>query len=101
MLGRWLSVRRTAHDTGALDAAQQVRLKELGVVWGMSLEQQRERSNALLAAFREREGHCNVPVTHDEQGVKLGNWLRDQRTAHKKGTLDAARRSRLEELGVV
>ena len=40
MLGRWLSVRRTAHDTGALDAAQQVRLKELGVVWGMSLEQQ-------------------------------------------------------------
>ena len=40
VLGRWLSVRRTAHDTGALDAAQQVRLKELGVVWGMSLEQQ-------------------------------------------------------------
>ena len=42
-----------------------------------------------------------MPMSHEEEGVVLGKWLSVQRTAHKKGTLDAARRVQLEELGVV
>ena len=33
--------------------------------------------------------------------MELGVWLSTQRKAHTKGTLDAARRTRLEALGVV
>ena len=40
MFGKWLSVQRTAHKKGTLNAARRVRLEELGVVWCMSLEQQ-------------------------------------------------------------
>ena len=54
----------------------------------------------LLLAFRDRDGHCDVPDRHEEQGVKLGNWLSYQRAARKKGTLGDGRRRRLEEVGV-
>ena len=54
----------------------------------------------LLLAFRDREGHCDVPDRHEEQNVKLGNWLSYQRAARKKGTLGDGRRRRLEEVGV-
>ena len=64
-------------------------------------DEQWGRYIALLTAFREREGSCEVPVKHEEQGVELGVWLSMQRQAHKKGTLDATRRERLEALGVV
>ena len=100
-LGEWLANQRTAHTKGTLDAARRTRLEALGVVWDTSFEQRWERCFALLTAFREREGHCEVPARHEEQGVKLGDWLAKQRTAHAKGTLDAARRTRLEALGVV
>ena len=46
--------------------------------------------------------HCKVPKGHEEQGAKLGEWLLTQRKTHTNGTLDAAaRRTRLEALGVV
>ena len=54
----------------------------------------------LLMLFRDREGHCDVKVEHVEDGWKLGNWLRDQREAKKRGTLDEIRQERLEEAGV-
>ena len=54
----------------------------------------------LLLAFRDRDGHCDVPDRHEEHGVKLGNWLSYQRAARKKGTLGDGRRRRLEEVGV-
>ena len=63
--------------------------------------QQWERNFQLLAAFRDREAHCDVPQKkHEEQGAKPGTWLNNQRTTHGKGMLHAARRARLEALGV-
>ena len=59
-----------------------------------------ERKHGLLLAFRAREGHCDVPRKHEEQGDKLGSWLSDQRQAYKRGTLEARRRHILEECGV-
>ena len=68
----------------------------------------------LLQAFREREGHANVPYRHVEDGEKLGSWLSTQRTRYKARGLSEAeckrRRAsalsdgeveRLEALGVV
>jgi len=60
-----------------------------------------ERMHGLLLAFKEREGHCDVPRRHEEQGAKLGYWLQNQRTAYKRGTLEARRVRALEEAGVV
>ena len=59
-----------------------------------------EQRHRLLLAFRAREGHCDVPQRHEEQGDKLGRWLAMQRAAHKRGTLEARRVQALEECGV-
>ena len=42
-----------------------------------------------------------MPARHKEEGVWLGDWLVRQRMAHTNGNMDAARRTRLEGLGVV
>ena len=59
-----------------------------------------ERMHGLLLAFKEREGHCDVPARHEEQGDRLGWWLQTQRTAYKRGTLEARRVQILEDCGV-
>ena len=59
-----------------------------------------ERMHGLLLAFKAREGHCDVPRRHEEQGDKLGGWLGEQRKAYKRGTLEARRVVALEECGV-
>ena len=59
-----------------------------------------ERMHGLLLAFKEREGHCDVPQRHEEQGAKLGSWLGTQRKAYKRGTLEARRVQILEDCGV-
>ena len=98
-LGKWLSNQKHVHGKGTLDAARRLRLEALGVKF-KAVELAWERNFGLLLAFRAREGHCDVPPRHEELGEKLGGWLGWQRTARGKGTLDAARRARLEALGV-
>lgn len=98
-LGKWLSNQRAAHGKGVLDTVRLERLEKLGVVWD-PFEQQWERNFELLTAFHDREAHCDVPTKHEEKDVKLGLWLHNQRKVQGKGTLDVARRDRLEALGV-
>ena len=43
------------------------------------LAAQWEQNYALLRAFVEREGHANVPKSHEEDGERLGQWLSNQR----------------------
>ena len=59
------------------------------------------RKFKVLMAYRVREGHCDVPHRHEEQGAKLGMWLRNQRAVWRKGTMDDRRRRWLEEAGVI
>ena len=74
-----------------------------------------EKNYALLRAFVEREGHANVPRSHEEDGERLGQWLSNQRkrwrargmseeerTAKSLGTpLSDEEVARLEAVGVV
>ena len=68
----------------------------------------------LLLVYREREGHCDVPKAHVEEGVRLGGWLQKQRKAYKargmsaeerksarRGALADAQVEALEALGVL
>ena len=64
------------------------------------LADQRERNFALLEQLKEREGHCNVPDSHHENGVKLGSWVVRQRNLYKKGKIDESYQQRLENLGM-
>ena len=101
-LACWLSKQRKAHASGGLTEDQQERLEALGVQWintrGTYKAAWEERCNELVA-YRQTNGHCNVPQI---EVSGLGMWLSNQRVAYKKGSskLTEKRQKRLEALGV-
>jgi hypothetical protein len=54
----------------------------------------------LMIQFKQREGHCNVPIQHVESGEKLWIWLMVQKIDVKRERMDDDRRLLLEALGV-
>ena len=54
----------------------------------------------MLEQYKEKEGHSNVPQGHEEDGVRLGIWLRNQRQLYKKGKLHESCKQRLEAAGI-
>jgi hypothetical protein len=95
-LSIWVSTQRT--DANKMPPDRKRRLDELGFVWdpfGLYWED----AFAALVKFKERKGHCRVPVSHIEGGYRLGTWVSNQRTDANKMPPD--RKRRLDELGFV
>merc|ERR1712238_295758 len=99
-LGSWLDTQRTANKKGKLNADQIKRLDKIEIVWDVQ-KQQWESSFNLIMKYKDREGHCNVPRSHEEEGEKLGPWLNTQRQRKRKGKLNTDQIKRLDEFGVV
>jgi hypothetical protein len=99
-LGQWLNTQRANKKSGIIDAEKQQRLEEVGVTWGV-LSQKWEFMYTLLFQYKEREGDCNVPAKHKEDGENLGPWLNQQRVEKKRRKMDGGRGRRLEEMGVL
>jgi hypothetical protein len=98
-LGQWLNTQRANKKSGIMDAENQQRLDEIDIVWYV-LSQKWETMFALLSQYKEREGNCNVPAQHKEDGENLGPWLNQQRTENTRRKMDGGRGRRLEEMGV-
>ena len=108
-LGGWLSDQRTRYRVRGMSEAERraktkatplsdeevARLEALGVVWDVLVEQW-EKNYAALRAFRDREGHANVPRSHKTaDGLTLGNWLSDQRKRYQvRGMSEAERKAK-------
>eukprot|EP00980_Cylindrotheca_fusiformis_P021102 scaffold8100_cov122-Cylindrotheca_fusiformis.AAC.1 len=99
-LGAWLEKQRIAKRGGALKSRRIQILEEAGVAW----HPQDVRWNQmfkLLLQYKDREGHTQVPRSHQEEGQNLGIWLIAQRAAKRRGALELDRQDRLEKAGVV
>jgi hypothetical protein len=94
-LGQWVDVQRRNADT--ISASRRQQLDELGFDWDPD---QTDWAEGLryLAIYKEREGHCRVPHSHNENGFRLGFWVLRQRLSK---TLPEARRQQLDGLGFV
>jgi len=64
-LDQWISVQRAKKDKLLPERRQ--RLDELGFVWD-AREAAWEEGFRHLKLYKEREGHCRVPVSHQENG---------------------------------
>ena len=95
-LGQWVSDQRQNKDTLAPDRRR--RLDELGFIWN-PLETDWEEGFQCLKCYASREGHCRVPQRHKENGVRLGQWVSNQRQSRE--LLPESRRQRLDEIGFV
>ena len=99
-LGLWLKRQRQANKAGKLETSKVERLESVGIVWDV-YEQQWETMFQLLEVYKEREGNCNVPDRHKENGKNLGGWVARQREAKKAGKLETSKVERLEAVGLV
>jgi hypothetical protein len=74
-LGAWVSNQRKAKD---LDPDKIEKLNSVNLRWD-PVSEKKEKSLAALLKFHKREGHCDVPQKHWEDGVKLGTWVSTRR----------------------
>ena len=95
-LGGWVVTQRSRKSRLTPDKIE--RLIALGFVWDHKAYAW-ENAFAKLLSFYAREGHCNVPAKHLEDGFKLGGWVGKQRA--KKSSLSINAIKRLEELRFV
>ena len=93
-LGQWVSTQRSSKGRLTLD--QLKRLNSLGFSWDPIAEQW-EQAFATLQKFHKREGHCLVVRGHKEDGLKLGQWVSNQRW--NKVSLAPDQQKRLNSLG--
>jgi Helicase associated domain len=101
-LGYWVLKQRMNHGEGRIGTLSQERIARLeavpGWVWN-ALDARWEQAFAALQRFVEREGHACVPSSYqDENGYKLGDWVRHQREVRRQGSLGQERIARLETL---
>lgn len=97
-LAAWISNQRDRRKKGLITDEQARRLDKLGFTW-----QHRERGRwedryQDLLEFKEKHGHCNVPVTYKET-AKLGGFVNSMRTKKASGGLSQQRIELLERVG--
>jgi hypothetical protein len=95
-LSRWVVTQRQIHGNKKLTPDKISRLNTLNFKWNPRDEQWDEAFDTLQVFFK-REGHCQVPREHTENGLKLGTWVGKQK--EKKDRLPPDRVKRLDSLG--
>jgi hypothetical protein len=98
-LGKWVGAKRAQHRRGRMTADRVRELEKLpGWTWDAVADQWESGFRALLA-FREREGHLDVPGHYWEaDGFPLGSWVRSHRRAGGRKTMTREQRDRLEAI---
>ncbi len=97
-LDSWIARQRQLFNDGQLSHPRQQRLEKVrGWTWD-TLTAQWDEVFAKLLQFVEREGHARVLRGDVEDGFKLGEWVKAQRTALKAGRLSPERQRRLGDL---
>ena len=98
-LGDWVRRQRNIQSQGRLDADRKDRLQELpGWIWSTNTAAW-EEGFARLQEYVESNGDARVPQGYMVDSFPLGVWVCNQRANYAKGTLEAGRKDRLQELG--
>ena len=100
-LGSWFSHARIRDRRGNLTDAQSAALRELGGLAEAKSIRSWEDTYAVAAQYADQHGDLTPdPSWRGPDDVDLYGWLVRQRRAHAKGTLDAKRTARLDEIGM-
>ncbi len=106
-LGQWLDTQRRVYTkkvSGILTETQVQRLNAIGMRWQDAREAAWEKYYAKAEAYYHRHGDLLVPAREECDGVALGRWIAQLRTA-KKGncglSLTPEREAALNQIGMV
>jgi len=101
-LGMWLATLVQSKKDGKLDPIHEknllgagaiLRWKNRDALWNEMFQ--------LFLQFKAREGHCNIPQKHKENGSNLGTWVTSQRRQKVLGKMKDLREERLQEAGFI
>ncbi|MFY1681674.1 Helicase associated domain protein [Micromonospora sp. WMMD730] len=95
----WVVSRRVDHQKGRLTPERFQTLTAMGMQWDAP-EKPWPRKYAAATAFYQREGHLRPPPRHIEDGVKLTQWLIEQRRVHRSGRMPPDRIHALNTIGM-
>lgn len=97
-LGAWVGTQRGLRGRGVL-AADRVAALEALPGWTWNVPDRRFAAGVTaVARFVAREGHCEPPGPHIENGVMLASWIYRVRELHSSGRLEAGRLDQLEAI---
>ena len=97
-LGNWVNMQRTRRVKGTLDSDREHRLEQVsGWTWDPRADKW-EEGFARLLEYVGRHGNALVPTPYVVNGYPLGSWVGTQRNLYRKGTLDAERAHRLQNV---
>ena len=99
-LGDWVTEQRTQKKNGKLKADREERLVRLsGWVWPKTTVEKWEDGFRRLESFVKQHNSAMMRDDYvEEDGHKLGMWVRNQKSRHSAGRLDPERIKRLEVL---
>ncbi len=105
-LGSWLQgVRQAYHRTSKrakLSDAQIQMMNDIGMRWETKKDFIWDQKFAEAEEYYEQHNNLNIPASYvTSSGLKLGDWIANQREAKQNGTLNSARRKKLESIGMV
>ena len=96
-LGQWLNTQRRMDKAGKLSLERTEKLEQIGVIWDV-YEYQWNTMFQRLLEFKEEYGHCDVPVSYQQDEKGLGSWLANQRRFYRDGQLHPTRQHLLKEI---
>jgi superfamily II DNA or RNA helicase len=99
-LSTWVSVQRQQKKMKMLADEKTQLLNEIGFTWKFRERGSWEDRFAEVIAFKEKFGHCNIPVGVTDP-PKLGAFVNHSRVQQNKGLLSEERKSRLDAVGFV
>lgn len=98
-LGHWVNHQRGCRKRGEMDAERRQRLDEIGFDWRFDSHKEEWATRfEQLKAFKQRFGHCSVPVKWPEN-PQLGVWVTKLRHRHKTGKILPEKGELLREIG--
>jgi hypothetical protein len=100
-LGGWISTQRNLFRSKKLKADRYEKLVGIGFVFeNAKVATDNEKWNKRfmeLAKYKEKNGHCNIPITN----VSLGSFISDQRRLFRSKKLKEDRYEKLVDIGFV
>lgn len=100
-LGKWLVIQRRAMAAGELTESKLKLMEALGISVDRNLEKWNSKYK-VLCRYHEIHGNCDVTGTYvDRSGVKLGEWVEEQRRMYAQGEINDRHISLLDDLGFV
>ena len=97
-LGKWVNKQRYAYKAGNLSKERIDALNEINFVWDAHEAAWRLRFEE-LEAYKQENGHCNVPCRSKGKLKKLGKWVEKQRS--RVGNLSKERIDALKDIGFI